>query len=165
MAMTLEQAQGVMRQLHGQYTTEKAAIAYLDEMLTVIVSQKDEIAAITQSKQAAEDEAKAVQLKLDGIVELYDTKVQEMDNLYAQVKADMAQKIDEAKAVYAKAQTDIQAYHAQCRTEEQAYLDRITVLRATLTDLQSQKQGLDGQIVTLQTQVRAIRESMAGVPA
>mgnify|MGYP001388038807 CR=1 FL=1 len=163
--MTLEQAQGIMRQLHGQYTTEKAAIAYLDEMLTVITSQKEDIAAIAQTKQAAEDDAKAVQLKLDGLVDLYEAKVQEMDNLYAQVKAEMGQKIDEAKAVYAKAQADTQAYQAQCRVEEQAYMDRIIGLRASLTDLQTQKQMLDEQIVTLHTQVRAIRESMAGVPA
>ena len=165
MAMTLAQAQGVMRALHGQYTTEKAAIAYLDEMLTAITENTEQIAAMEQSKHAAEAACTAMQDKLDGLETLYTARVREMDDLYATVKADMGRKIDEVKAVHARAQQDATAYHEQLALETQAYQDRLTDLRGTLVTLQAQKHSLDEQLVALQAKVRAIRESMAEVPA
>lgn len=165
MAMTLAQAQGVMRQLHGQYTTEKAAIAYLDEMLTAITENTEQIAAMEQSKHAAEAACVAVQAKLDGLEAEYAERVRDMDALYATVKAEMAQKIDEVKSVYAKAQQDAKVYQAQLALEEHGYTDRVMALRESLTLLQGQKQALDEQVTTLHAKVRAIRESMAGVPA
>lgn len=165
MAMTLAQAQGVMRQLHGQYTTEKAAIAYLDEMLTAITSSTAQIEAIERTTKDAEQACLDTQAKLDGMTTLYETKVREMDALYATVKAEMSKKIDETKATYIRAQQDATAYQAQLAQEELAYQVRIATAKDTLTALHAQKLALDEQVFALQDKVRAIRQSMAEVPA
>lgn len=163
--MDITQASGIVRALHAQYNTEKAAIAFLDEALTAMTEGESDFQRLQQRKAELEREVASLQEATTLGEEAHQSRV-------AMQQQALADFVTEANAQRAQlqAQLDAQAsslaqHGAALANQESAYHARVSSLHEEILGLAQQKAELIQQIDGLQAKMQAIRQAVAGVPA